>query len=415
LPNPFSLPDDDIALTAQPEDAQPADSTATPITFESGNSDPAAKPGDVQFDNERALGNRVAPPSPLPGIAASPSLPTPPSQPVTADEAARRRYDALRVLIRAHRDIDALTGGSRLATDKELSHAPRTAAEALGIRLPIAAPLGLPGTLSGAPRPGTELPAGPFRAGSLDLDSADQAHPDQMPDTTAQSDFLAERAPHGLIDGLGGHWNPEGTQFALAENPPAQKNPVPQISRRTADEWVLAAAIKPADIGRLSGRDVIATPQIKALVAANIDKVRVRSGNEEKFCFGYLMPDGSIEIRPAGVARSTRHADTIHASPSGPGIPIFGMHGHIEKRRDGSDGDEGMVDELFDSQGYGDTQSLMTERGSIPMATIYGGKIGWHEMIGGQLIFTMPRDAQTSAQRSALQDHLNKAQKKFLK
>jgi hypothetical protein len=47
------------------------------------------------------------------------------------------------------------------------------------------------------------------------------------------------------------------------------------------------------------------------------------------------------------------------------------------------------------------------------MATVYNGKIGWHEMIKGQLIFTAPREIVSTQQRQSLQENLTKSQPLF--
>jgi len=42
------------------------------------------------------------------------------------------------------------------------------------------------------------------------------------------------------------------------------------------------------------------------------------------------------------------------------------------------------------------------------------GKIGWHEMVKGQLIFMGPREILTAQQRRSLQENLHKSQPLFL-
>lgn len=64
------------------------------------------------------------------------------------------------------------------------------------------------------------------------------------------------------------------------------------------------------------------------------------------------------------------------------------------------------------SEGYGDAHSLW--KLGIPVATVYNGQIGWHELRGGQLLFTAPKGAFTSGQQSGMQDRVNREQGKFL-
>jgi hypothetical protein len=137
------------------------------------------------------------------------------------------------------------------------------------------------------------------------------------------------------------------------------------------------------------------------------------------------MPDGTIQVRPLD-GRGTVHeagetGDSVSGHTSGPGRPLFIIHGHIEKNTDrasgllpGGTGDDGMVDNTLDpkAKGYGDTYSLMTL--GIPVATVYNGYIGWHEMRGGQLLFSAPKAAFASGQARSLQDNLNSEQNKFL-
>jgi hypothetical protein len=199
----------------------------------------------------------------------------------------------------------------------------------------------------------------------------------------------------------------------------------PLVSGEVDGQVVLAAKVAQRDAARLNGRDIVVTPEMRAIAQANIDKVRVRAGNKEKTAVAYLMPDGTIQVRPLD-PKHTKHGsgdggDYMSGHTSGPGRPLFVIHGHIEKNTDfssglfsGASGDYGMVDNILDpnAEGYGDTHSLM--RLGIPVATVYNGYIGWHEMRGGQLIFSAPKAAFSHGQAGSLQDNLNSEQNKFL-
>ncbi|MEP7008503.1 MAG: hypothetical protein ABI810_21160 [Sphingomonas bacterium] len=191
-----------------------------------------------------------------------------------------------------------------------------------------------------------------------------------------------------------------GTTAAVAATPPQF---VPQKTRRVGGEWVIAARIGKGDIGRLSKRDIVATPEIRAAATAAIGMVRVLENHPEIMAFGYRMPDGTIQVR---LATGKGGSDTFKGHPSGPGTCIFGIHGHPA----GSDID-GLVDRVSSNNGYGDTEAL---RLGIPMATVYEGKIGWHEMVQGQLTFTVPANAVSDEQRSSLEYNLGVSQRNFM-
>jgi hypothetical protein len=199
----------------------------------------------------------------------------------------------------------------------------------------------------------------------------------------------------------------------------------PLVSGEVDGQVVLAAKVKPQDASRLNGRDIIVTPEMRAIALANIDQVRVRAGPNEKTSVAYLMPDGTVQVRPLDGPGTTHGAsdegDSMSGKTSGPGRPLFIIHGHIEKNTSsasglssGAMGDEGMVDNILDerAKGYGDTYSMMTL--GIPVATVYNGYIGWHEMRGGQLLFSAPKAAFGSGHAHALQDNLSSEQGKFL-
>ncbi|MDB5675025.1 MAG: hypothetical protein JWM65_2007 [Sphingomonas bacterium] len=199
----------------------------------------------------------------------------------------------------------------------------------------------------------------------------------------------------------------------------------PFVSGEADDQVVLAAKIGRTDASRLNGRDIVVTPEMRAIAQANIAQVRVRAGKEEKTSVAYLMADGTIQVRPLDGKGTTHESsdtgDSVSGHTSGPGRPLFIIHGHIEKNTglssgfsSGRTGDDGMVDNTLDpkAKGYGDTYSLMTL--GIPVATVYNGYIGWHEMRGGQLLFSAPKAAFGHGQASSLQDNLNSEQHKFL-
>jgi len=205
-------------------------------------------------------------------------------------------------------------------------------------------------------------------------------------------------------------------QFRKLSDKPASPLFEPIRSGRVGTDMVLAAKVGGDKIGRLTGHDVIATPAMRAAAAAQIEKVRVRQGDEEIMAFGYRMPDGTIEVRPVPAGKgvgATDDGDFRHAKPSGPGRAIFVIHGHIERRRSGSRSpSDGMVDNLGIGAGKGDADGLTYD---LPVATVYNGYIGWHEMKNGQLLFTVPDGAQTPAQLQAIEQNLAEQQKRFYK
>ncbi|MES2452517.1 MAG: hypothetical protein V4610_18350 [Pseudomonadota bacterium] len=177
-----------------------------------------------------------------------------------------------------------------------------------------------------------------------------------------------------------------------------------QTTSSTRDEWVIAARVEAKDVPRLARRTIVATPEMKTAAAVNVGKLKVNASEKEILAFGYLMPDGRIEVR---VARGKPGDLTYRGRPSGPGKVLFGIHGHPS-----DDGSDGMVDAPSKNHGYGDTDALF--KSSIPMATVYNGKIGWHEMVEGQLIFTAPRGIVSAQQRRSLQNNLDRSQQLFL-
>ncbi|WCM27195.1 hypothetical protein NDN01_24965 [Sphingomonas sp. QA11] len=205
---------------------------------------------------------------------------------------------------------------------------------------------------------------------------------------TNLEDYLEEQASHKLLP--------------KAEIPRAY--PRVQTTLRTRGEWVIAAKVEAKDLPRLARRTIVATPEMKTAAEANIGNLKVNAGEEEILAFGYLMPDGRIEVR---VARGKAGNLTYRGRPSGPGKVLFGIHGHPS-----GDGSDGMVDAPSENDGYGDTDALFKR--SIPMATVYNGKIGWHEMVEGQLIFTAPQEIVSAQQRRSLQGNLDRSQQLFL-
>jgi hypothetical protein len=236
-----------------------------------------------------------------------------------------------------------------------------------------------------------------------------------MPQSQNQGAAAGTEAYRRLIDG-------NGIQQQFAEQAPGKLLPeavVPlafprvRTTFRTGDEWVIAPKIKSKNVPRLSRKTIVATPAMRTEAEAAISLVDVKVGDFEKMAFGYLMPDGTIQVREVkGKPGSTKDADTYRGHPSGPGIPIFGMHGHIVTRKNGKKGNDGMVDSVSVEEGWGDTHAL--KQYGIPMATIYNGAIGWHEMIDGQLIFTAPLAAVTQSQAAQLQSNLTSTQEKYL-
>ncbi len=250
----------------------------------------------------------------------------------------------------------------------------------------------------------TQSPAVPLAPSPLGLPAAAQSG---SPATTAplppSSATTESGSPAGQI---------ETTNANTPQPPPL---PVPLTTATIGQERVLAAQISAADAARLSGENVIATPAMRAAAQAQIRKVRVATGDDEILAFGYLMPDGTIDVRPGGTAGSGRNSDNAHGKPAGPGKLIFIIHGHIESRNDGSVGDDGMVDAPDDpaSGGRGDADGLFKYH--VPVATVYGNHIGWRELRNGQLTFSVPLRSQSPSQLSALEARLTREQPQFLK
>jgi len=188
---------------------------------------------------------------------------------------------------------------------------------------------------------------------------------------------------------------------------PASAQPAPLFTplktHKTATDWVISAHVGKGKITRLSGQDMIATPAMRAAAAANVAMMAVAAGHHEVMAFGYLMPDGSIQVRLV----QGKPGDVMYTGhPSGPGTVIFGIHGHPYDS-------VGMVDDPSKNGDFGDTDALF-KRG-IPMATVFRGQIGWHEMVKGQLTFTAPTGAFADDQLQSIQTNLNVSQEKFLK
>jgi hypothetical protein len=223
-----------------------------------------------------------------------------------------------------------------------------------------------------------------------------------------------------VTDGAAGQAASPATTPGAGTAPDPAKPPTPTTAAplRTATvgrERILAASIAPADVARLSGENIIATPEMRAAAQAQINKVRVASGDKEILAFAYLMPDGTIDVRPGGTAGSGRNSDNAHGSPTGPGKLLFIIHGHIESDFSGNPADDGMVDAPDDpkSEGRGDSDGLFKYH--VPVATVYGNKIGWRELHNGQLTFSVPLNAQTPRQLNDLETRLTKEQPQFFK
>ncbi len=250
----------------------------------------------------------------------------------------------------------------------------------------------------------TQSPAAPQTPSPLGLPAA------------AQSASQTTAAPLPPASATTGSGSPTGqVQAANANTPQPPPLLVPLTTATIGQERVLAARISATDAARLSGENVIATPAMRAAAQAQIRKVRVATGDDEILAFGYLMPDGTIDVRPGGTAGSGRNSDNAHGKPAGPGKLLFVIHGHIESRNDGSDGDDGMVDAPDDpaSGGRGDADGLFKYH--VPVATVYGNHIGWRELRNGQLTFSVPLRSQSPSQLSALEARLTREQPQFLK
>ena len=143
-----------------------------------------------------------------------------------------------------------------------------------------------------------------------------------------------------------------------------------------------------------------ASVDVKAAVNVGKDAVAVKSGSEKG---GVVTegPDGKLAVIPekgkTGDLTATISVDKLH--------DVAGMHGH-------PDNANGMVDDPSKNGGLGDTSSLILKN-PIPMATVYKGQVGWHELDNGRLQFSAPKDSMTSTQMDQIQRNLNVEQKLF--
>lgn len=84
---------------------------------------------------------------------------------------------------------------------------------------------------------------------------------------------------------------------------------------------------------------------------------------------------------------------------------------HTVISRPGPRGSKVWIDDPPSNGGYGDTQSLKVAK--IPMATVFKGKVGRHEIDNGRLQFTYKAGALTKDQVQKIQINLDSEQKFF--
>ncbi len=170
------------------------------------------------------------------------------------------------------------------------------------------------------------------------------------------------------------------------------------------------------DPARSNGQTAVPTAEHKAAAQANTSTVAVRTG-PEPMAWG-VRRDGEISVEPAQDVETTANNSAQTAGSVPPENTEFGMHGH-QTRPDGAGGagvrsQRGtMVDELIpENQYYGDTQSIA--KYGIPMATVLGDQVGWHQIENGQLVFEAPASALSSTDRVRIQNNLNQQQRRFM-
>jgi hypothetical protein len=107
----------------------------------------------------------------------------------------------------------------------------------------------------------------------------------------------------------------------------------------------------------------------------------------------------------AGAKYGSSSGDLDYGRGKPPGNTAAIIHGHIPGKSDG------LVDSL--KAGYqGDAQTLLTST-PRPNFTVYEGRIGVHEVVGGVVTFTMVQGSMTSHERTEIQRNLDKQQRFF--
>jgi RHS repeat-associated protein len=155
------------------------------------------------------------------------------------------------------------------------------------------------------------------------------------------------------------------------------------------------------DMTRSNGQTVASTSDRDADANAQSSVVRVKSGTDEKLGF---LAGGKVSAAANASTGSTRRTDTARA-----GIPAGAeavIHGHIEHNPSGPPSD-GLID---DSKGLGDSQPLTK---GLPNYTVYGTRVGVHEIVNGQLQFRMVSGTMSAHESLELQQHLNNQQQYF--
>ncbi len=112
----------------------------------------------------------------------------------------------------------------------------------------------------------------------------------------------------------------------------------------------------------------------------------------------------SLEFGNKTTSDTTANTSTLKAYPDSVAL----THGHI----DGVS--EGMIDSPQLEHPYGDTSTLALNE-PISLGTEYGGQVGWHIIVNGQLAYVYPQGALSSGQANQIQGNLNQEQNLFYK
>ena len=145
---------------------------------------------------------------------------------------------------------------------------------------------------------------------------------------------------------------------------------------------------------------------MRAAGEAGKGQVAVTSGDKEKVGFVIKEPNGTLAVQSAKAQTGATDTGSTARVTIPPGA-VAGIYGHIDS---GENASNGMVDDPRSNGGFGDTGSL---KAGLPMGTVSQGQVGWHEIHNGQLQFSYPKGAMSSAQTREIQKNLNAEQQKF--